>query len=162
MHEGARRKLTPEQNRALTWLSTLKSHREPSTLEELADELGVNVSTIRRWRTKFGLDQAASEIARTQLFESLPDVYRVLAEKAETGSYLHVRLFLEIADGIRQQRSTSGCTKSRGVSRCRNEASGYGALYQRINVLYLCKHVLATRLVHECNKGVQGGQGPLG
>ncbi len=52
-------------------------------------------------------------------------------------------------------QKSAGCTKSRGVSRCRNEASGYGALYQRINVLYLFvntfwRHDSFTNVIRAC------------
>ena len=101
------RKLTPEQNRALAWLSIPKASRTPETLEGLAEELGVNSSTIRRWRTKFGLDDLASEMARGDLLEYLPDVYASLAEKAISGSYNHQKLFLEAAVGHKQRISVT-------------------------------------------------------
>ncbi len=101
------RKLTPIQHRAVEWLATPKSCRNPATLEKLAEDLGVNSSTVRRWRTKFGLDEMASEIARGRLFEHLPDVLASLAEKAVSGSYAHQKLFLEVADGQEQKISVT-------------------------------------------------------
>lgn len=117
MHENARRKLTPDQNNAVEWLTIPKLHRAPETLEKLAEELGVNPSTIWRWRKKFGLDDMAMEIAKGVLFESLPDVLRALAEKAEEGSYNHIRLFLALTDGHRQKIDVT-------VEDCRSKIAG--------------------------------------
>jgi transposase-like protein len=69
----------------------------PRDLEALAQELGVNPKTLQRWRTKLDLDAVAAERARGRLLESLPTVYRVLAEKAEEGSHDHMNLYLGVA-----------------------------------------------------------------
>ncbi len=122
MQEKTRRKLTPDQNRTLVWLTTPKAERTPKTLEELAEELGVNPSTVRRWRTKFDLDEIASEIAKGELVESLPDVLRALTEKAEAGSYEHIRLFLEVADNRKQRIAvTVEDRRSEAAEKHRNE-----------------------------------------
>ena len=99
MPEGIRKKreLTADQNRLLAWLSSPKDERAPETLEALAQELGVNPRTLQRWRTKLDLDAVAAERARRRLLESLPTVYRVLAEKAEEGNHRHMKLYLGVA-----------------------------------------------------------------
>ena len=76
-------------------MSNPKDERAPETLEALAQELGGNPKTLQRWRTKLDLD--AVERARGRLLESLPTVYRVLAEKAEEGSHDHMNLYLGVA-----------------------------------------------------------------
>ena len=78
-------------------MSSPKDERAPEILEALAQELGVNPKTLQRWRTKLDLDAAAAERARGRLLESLPAVYRVLAEKAEEGSHDHMNLYLGVA-----------------------------------------------------------------
>ena len=87
--------LTPEQMRVVAWLATPVKNREPRTQAELANEIGVKVATISRWRERLNLDDWASNEARKGLFLHLPEVYEVLAEKAKSGSYPHMKLFLE-------------------------------------------------------------------
>jgi hypothetical protein len=92
-----KRELTADQNRLLVWLSSPRGERAPETLEALAQELGVKPKTLQRWRTKLDLDAVAAEGARRRLLESLPTVYRVLAQKAEEGSHDHIKLYLGVA-----------------------------------------------------------------
>jgi hypothetical protein len=91
--------LTPEQLRVVAWLAAPEKSREPKTLPELADEIGVKVATIYRWRERLNLDEWASDEARKGLFLHLPEVYKVLAERAKSGSYPHMKLFLETTGG---------------------------------------------------------------
>jgi hypothetical protein len=99
MPEGIRKKreLTAPQNRLLAWLSSPKDERAPEILGALSQELGVNPKTLQRWRTKLDLDAVADEGARRRLLESLPTVYRALAQKAEEGSHDHMKLYLGVA-----------------------------------------------------------------
>lgn len=44
--------LTADQQRYIDWLCTAPSERNPSTAEEFAAMIGVNSSTLRRWKKK--------------------------------------------------------------------------------------------------------------
>ena len=90
-------KLTPEQKRVISWLASTKSERYPKTLVGLAKVLGVKPSTISRWRTDLDLDARAIREIEERLFERLPEVYGILARKAEEGSSEHIELFLRVA-----------------------------------------------------------------
>ncbi len=92
------RELTSDQSRVISWLATPPARREPKTVEELANEIGVRPTTISRWRARF-LDPLVAEKARCELFEHLPEVYRALAERAKDGSPEHIDLFLKMAAG---------------------------------------------------------------
>ena len=92
------KELNKDQMRLASWLATPKDYREPGTLGELAEEIGVSPSTLSRWRRNLWVDEMAAEIARQELFEHLPEVYNRLAEKATEGSYQHTCLFLEMTN----------------------------------------------------------------
>jgi hypothetical protein len=44
--------LTQEQQRYLDWLCTAPAERQPSLKKDMADALGVDVTTLRRWEKK--------------------------------------------------------------------------------------------------------------
>jgi DNA-binding transcriptional ArsR family regulator len=107
MQGNARRKLTGGQQRVVAWLATPNRFKEPKTLGELTEEIGVTQSTVRRWRRRLNLDALAAEEARKEIFSYLPDVYHTVAERAMEGSYPHSRLFLEIANDHRHDLESS-------------------------------------------------------
>ena len=42
--------MSPQQDRFIAWLLTIKEEREPSSQAELASELGLGVATLRNWK----------------------------------------------------------------------------------------------------------------
>jgi DNA-binding CsgD family transcriptional regulator len=111
------RSVMPQKNRVLTanqaevvrWLATPQESRQPKTEAELAKEMGVRPATVSKWRKKLDLDAHASEIVRQELYSHLPEVYGVLVETARTGSIDHMKLLLEVAEGI---GNTESCVVS--------------------------------------------------
>jgi hypothetical protein len=68
--------------------------------------MGVRPATVSKWRKKLDLDAHASEMVRQELYGHLPEVYEVLGERARTGSIDHMKLLLEVAEGIGNTESS--------------------------------------------------------
>jgi len=91
---------TGEQVAFQRWLALPRRVREPRTQAALAEELGVSVRTMRKWKQLPGWDDTVLAIVKAEVFESLPVQQRILdalVRKAEQGSFNHQRLYLELA-----------------------------------------------------------------
>ncbi len=106
------KELSRNQLRVVSWLTTAENQREPKTIEELAEEIGVRPATIQRWRSR-RLDAVAAEEIRMKLFEHLPQIYETVAEKAEGGSPEHIGLFLKIANAAPSEPADLMCTDTK-------------------------------------------------
>jgi len=86
----------------IAWKATPKRLRQPGTLEELADLLGVNSGTIRNWRRNDPeIDERVKTFPRKELMEHLVDVYDALVQVATTpepSAHQDRKLFLELVD----------------------------------------------------------------
>lgn len=101
MHETAR--FSANQLKYIDWLATGKYSRTPPTEKAFAAEIGVNDSTLRRWKqgqngfTKEQFWETVTARARDLNREHLATVYESLRTEAEKGSFQHQKLILELA-----------------------------------------------------------------
>lgn len=67
------------------------------TLQEIAVELGINQSTLWRWRRKEDFQKAVTELAYSCLKDELPRLFKSLADKAISGNVKAMELMLKYA-----------------------------------------------------------------
>ncbi len=102
------------QLKFIDWLATGKYKREPSTEQEFANKIGVNRSTLSRWKkgqngfTKEDFWEAVTARARDLNREHLAIVYEALRAEAMKGSYQHIKLMLELSGEYTERREVLG------------------------------------------------------
>jgi uncharacterized protein YunC (DUF1805 family) len=97
----------PRHVRLVEWLTTPPSLREPSTKQELAEELGVATRTLRDWQTKPEVRKAwevravevAGEPDRVQ--RVLDELYATATDRTSRGHVAAAKLYLEAVDAIK-------------------------------------------------------------
>ena len=67
------------------------------TLQEMAVELGINQSTLWRWRRNEDFQKAVTELAYSCLKDELPNLFKSLADKAISGNVKAMELMLKYA-----------------------------------------------------------------
>lgn len=67
------------------------------TLQEMAVELGINQSTLWRWRRNEDFQKAVTELAYSCLKDELPRLFKSLADKAIGGNVKAMELMLKYA-----------------------------------------------------------------
>lgn len=67
------------------------------TLQQIADELGINQSTLWRWRRNEDFQKAVTELAYSCLKDELPNLFKSLASKAIGGNVKAMELMLKYA-----------------------------------------------------------------
>lgn len=67
------------------------------TLQEIAVELGINQSTLWRWRRNEDFQKAVTELAYSCLKDELPRLFKSLADKAIGGNVKAMELMLKYA-----------------------------------------------------------------
>lgn len=67
------------------------------TLQEIADQLGINQSTLWRWRRNEDFQKAVTELAYSCLKDELPNLFKSLAGKAISGNVKAMELMLKYA-----------------------------------------------------------------
>lgn len=67
------------------------------TLQQIADELGINQSTLWRWRRNEDFQKAVTELAYSCLKDELPNLFKSLASKAISGNVKAMELMLKYA-----------------------------------------------------------------
>lgn len=90
--------LTANQLKFLGWLALPKAERQPRTQGLFADEIGVNETTLGRWKRDYGLDRRAADLAKEQLINHVPDFYEALRKKAKKGSLGHLKMAFEMVE----------------------------------------------------------------
>lgn len=85
------------------WLATPSELREIKTQKELAEHLGLNENTLGRWKKLDGFYEAVNKIAMGVIKEYAVDILSALVKEAKSGSYQHIKLFLEVAELYKNQ-----------------------------------------------------------
>lgn len=67
------------------------------SLQEMAVELGINQSTLWRWRRNEDFQKAVTELAYSCLKDELPRLFKSLADKAIDGNVKAMELMLKYA-----------------------------------------------------------------
>lgn len=107
---------TRNQRYFIQWLSLSKYDRIPPTQRALADELGLNENTLSRWKKIPGLMEAATSVARHMLKRRLPEIFAALGREAESGSYQHIKLALELTGEHEESSSVDVTTKGESLN----------------------------------------------
>lgn len=97
---------TVNQLKFIEWLALPKQHRQPETVELLAEQLGINAVTLYRWKKQDGFQDAVNTLARTTVGARLPEVYGALLREAEKGSFQHIKLTLELSGDYVERSET--------------------------------------------------------
>ena len=111
---------TRRQRLFIQWLATSRYERIPPTQITLADELGVHTNTLSRWKKKPGLLDAATAVARRMIKDRLPEVYAALRREAESGSYQHIKLLLELCGEHVDKQAVDVTTKGESLNEQRH------------------------------------------
>ena len=67
------------------------------SLQQIADQLGINQSTLWRWRRNEDFQKAVTELAYSCLKDELPNLFKSLASKAIDGNVKAMELMLKYA-----------------------------------------------------------------
>ena len=88
------------------------------TLQEIAVELGINQTTLWRWRRKEDFQKAVTDLAYSCLKDELPNLFKSLADKAISGNVKAMELMLKYAGNYVEKIETkvSGDLDLGGVS----------------------------------------------
>lgn len=88
------------------------------TLQEMAVELGINQTTLWRWRRKEDFQKAVTDLAYSCLKDELPNLFKALADKAISGNVKAMELMLKYAGNYVEKIETkvSGDLDLGGVS----------------------------------------------
>lgn len=73
--------------------------------EEIAQEIGVNPSTISKWKKDQKFMEAVLERARVLLKQSMPEVYRSLKNGAKSGNDRHIKIYLDHLEKLEEIRA---------------------------------------------------------
>lgn len=87
---------TDQQIYLQQWLALPKRNRKPKTHGELAAHLGVDITTLTRWKKLEGFAGEVRKLIRDNLEDELSEIYGALKREAKAGSYQHIKLALEL------------------------------------------------------------------
>jgi hypothetical protein len=89
-----------EQEAFIEWLALPKSERVPKTEIALAAQLGVDRTTLYKWRNLPALSKEVQKLCRSLVGSRLPDVLAAVERSALAGSIAHQRLYFELLNMI--------------------------------------------------------------
>jgi hypothetical protein len=87
---------SPAQMAYMAWLCLPKKDRTPKTEGNMALGLGVDRSTLYRWREQPGYMREVRRRVRENLGERYAEVLHTIEDLAVSGSVPHTRLYLEL------------------------------------------------------------------
>lgn len=93
---------SPKQLKAIEMLA----RPEEKDLSEIAEDLGINFSTLWRWRRDEDFQRAVTTLAYSCLKDELPKVYKSLGKRAVGGNVKAIELMLKFADNYVEKVKT--------------------------------------------------------
>ncbi len=111
------KKWSAKQLKFQEWLATPRYERVPPTQQLLAQELGVNHTTLSRWKAQDGFMDAVIALSETLLQNDLPEIYGALAREAKQGSFQHIKLALELTGRYVERQEVTGANGNEIVLR---------------------------------------------
>jgi hypothetical protein len=90
------RKFNNGQEQYIAWLAIPRFERIPGTQAEFAKSIGVTDRTLRRWHDLPGFWDEVTAVSRQNLREGIGNIYGALRRAAESGSFQHIKLALEL------------------------------------------------------------------
>lgn len=93
---------SPKQLKAIEMLA----RPEEKDLSEIAEDLGINFSTLWRWRRNEDFQRAVTTLAYSCLKDELPKVYKSLGKRAVGGNVKAIELMLKFADNYIEKVKT--------------------------------------------------------
>lgn len=100
--------LSEREERFCEWLACPKGQRRPATLVLLAEELGVHVSQLYRWRRRPNVRDRVMDLVEDAVggFERVQDILNKVYEDGMTGNSKAQEMFLKYA-GVLVDRKDS-------------------------------------------------------
>lgn len=95
--EDAEKKWTHEQQVFIDWLALPKRERQPKTQRLLAKEIGIDETTLGRWKRLPGFADAVIQTSREFIKDAIPEVLDALRRGAIKGSIAHIDRVLAMA-----------------------------------------------------------------
>jgi hypothetical protein len=80
----------------MLWLATPSDERVPLTEGAMARELGVNPSTLWKWKQKPGFQDEVHKLITASLGSDYHDIMAALKRQAKRGSFPHIKMCLEL------------------------------------------------------------------
>lgn len=84
---------TPQQ---LKMMELLASPFDDRTIAEKAEEVGVSERTVYNWKNLPGWRDGIYDLAKTYIGDRVPKVLKALCQRAQTGDFACIKLYLEV------------------------------------------------------------------
>lgn len=88
--------LHPEKWYYTNWLTIPAQYRRPRTQKRLAEYLDVHPVTLTRWKSDPAVRQTVLQLIKQRTVADLPDILKVIYDKALEGSPAHIKIYLEL------------------------------------------------------------------
>ena len=76
------------------------------TCTKIAEELGVSLNAVLKWRREPGFMEDVVERSRRLLKANLPDVYKALTTKSKEGKDRHIRIYLDHLEKLEEAKAS--------------------------------------------------------
>ncbi len=98
---------TPDQQKLQQWLAIPSSMRMPRLQKELAAQIGVDESTLCRWKRLPGFMAEVQAVLKDELRNEIPDIMAALVREAKAGRIEAIRDCLAISGFYNHHRDTA-------------------------------------------------------
>lgn len=105
---------TFRQRQFMLWLATPSVQREPLTILALSKELGVDESTLHRWKHLPGFREEVNSIITASLSDNYHDVMYAFKQEAAKGSFQHERMYFEMMGVYVEKHEVKGTLNVEG------------------------------------------------
>jgi hypothetical protein len=87
---------SPEKWWYINWLTLPVQCRRPRTQRKVAEYLHIHPVTLTRWKSDPKIRQMVLQLIKQRTVADLPDILRVIYDKAMEGSPAHIKIYLEL------------------------------------------------------------------